>query len=134
MKLIVCFILVHKIAARHQLLVDTLTVRDDETESDNMATYLNNCLTPIFLTALMLEITSFFLYINLVKKYLLFHILLISPFSLILALRITYRTRTIKKDIVPLKDNYFHVLVASLEANNQRRDTGRGDHEMLHVP
>ena len=49
-------------------------------------------------------------------------------------LRITYRTRTIKKDIVPLKDNYFHVLVASLEANNQRRDRRRGDYEMLHVP
>ena len=68
MKSIVFLTLVHKIDARHQLLEDTITVRDDETESNNMATYLNKYLTPIFLAALILEVTSFFLYINLVKK------------------------------------------------------------------
>ena len=91
MKLIVFLTLVHKIDARHQLLEDTITVRDDETESYNMAIYLNNCLTPIFLAALILEMTSFFLYINLVKKHILFSLLiLIFP-----------RTRTIKKVKTP---------------------------------
>ena len=38
--------------------------RDDETEAYNKAQYLNNCLTPIFLTALVLEAASFYFYTN----------------------------------------------------------------------
>ena len=45
-------------------------MRKDETESYNMAVYLNNLLTPIILTALILEMASFFLYTNLVLKLL----------------------------------------------------------------
>ena len=40
--------------------------REDETEAYNRAQYLNNCLTPIFLTALVLEAASFYLYTNVV--------------------------------------------------------------------
>ena len=56
--------IVYKITARHQLLEDTIEVRKEETESYNMAIYLNNCLTPIFLSALVLETASFYLYTN----------------------------------------------------------------------
>ena len=38
--------------------------RQDETEAYNKAQYLNNCLTPIFLTALVLETASFYFYTN----------------------------------------------------------------------
>ena len=70
------FTKVHKIAAKHKLLEDTITIRDDETESYNMAIYLNNLLTPIFLTALTLEMASFFLYSNLVStKIMYLHLL-----------------------------------------------------------
>ena len=41
-------------------------VRRDETEAYKKAQYLNNCLTPIFLTALVLETASFYLYTNMV--------------------------------------------------------------------
>ena len=68
MKRIFGFTLVHKITARHQLLKDTITVRYDETESYNMAIYLHNLLTPIFLTFIILEMATFFLYTNLVTK------------------------------------------------------------------
>ena len=47
---------------------DTIGVREDEIESYNMAIYLNNCLTPIFLAALTIEMASFFLYTNMVKQ------------------------------------------------------------------
>ena len=40
--------------------------REDETEAYNKAQYLNNCLTPIFLTALVLEAASFYFYTNMV--------------------------------------------------------------------
>ena len=43
-----------------------MLARDDETEAYNRAQYLNNCLTPIFLTALVLEAASFYLYTNVV--------------------------------------------------------------------
>ena len=62
------FTLVHQITERHRLLEDTIGVREDEIESYNMAIYLNNCLTPIFLAALTLEMASIFLYTNLVRK------------------------------------------------------------------
>lgn len=42
--------------------------RDDEIEAYNRAHYLNNCLTPIFLTTLVLEAASFFLYTNMVTQ------------------------------------------------------------------
>ena len=38
--------------------------RKDETEAYNRAQYLNNCLTPIFLTALVLEAAFFHFYSN----------------------------------------------------------------------
>ena len=51
--------------------------RDDEIDAYNRAHYLNNCLTPIFLTTLVLEAASFFLYTNMVTQtilnYLIFH-------------------------------------------------------------
>ena len=81
------------------MLEDTIGVREEETESYNMAIYLNNCLTPIFLAALTLEMASFFLYTNLVMKTL---IPLYLSISRIL--------------------NLF-ALDASLEANNQRRNS-----------
>ena len=40
--------------------------RDDETEAYNKAQYLNNCLTSIFLVALVLEAASFYFYTNMV--------------------------------------------------------------------
>ena len=40
--------------------------REDETEAYNRAMYLNNCLTTIFLTSMVLETASFFLYTNMV--------------------------------------------------------------------
>ena len=43
-----------------------MLAREDETEAYNKAQYLNNCLTPIFLTALVLETASFYLYTNMV--------------------------------------------------------------------
>ena len=48
------------------MLEDTVMAREDETEAYNRAQYLNNCLTPIFLTALALEAASFYLYTNVV--------------------------------------------------------------------
>ena len=48
------------------MLEETVLARDDETEAYNRAQYLNNCLTPIFLTALVLEAASFYLYTNVV--------------------------------------------------------------------
>ena len=102
-------------------------MRDDETESYNMAIYLNNCLTPIFLSAIILEIASFFLYTNLVKSQKLFKIyflkLVIRNYS-ILDLNLA-----IKKSI----NVCLNVLDASMETNNQRRGQRGGDHEMLHV-
>ena len=59
--------LVHKITERHQLLEQTILPRDDETETYKRAQYLNNCLTPIFLTALVLETVLFYLYTNMVN-------------------------------------------------------------------
>ena len=56
--------LVHKITERHQLLEETVSAREDETEAYNRVQYLNNCLTPIFLTALFLEAASFYFYTN----------------------------------------------------------------------
>ena len=41
-----------------------MLAREDEIEAYNRAQYLNNCLTPIFLTALVLEAASFFFYTN----------------------------------------------------------------------
>ena len=113
MKLIVFLTLVHKIDARHQLLEDTITVRDDETESYNMAIFLNSCLTPIFLTALMLEMAFFFIYTKVVKQ------------------KFTSVSSCLSCHLASI--NYVY-LDASLEANNQRRDRRRGDYEMLHVP
>ena len=43
--------------------------REDETEAYNKAQYLNNCLTPIFLTSLVLEAASFYFYMNKVTIY-----------------------------------------------------------------
>ena len=48
------------------MLEETVLPREDETEAYNRAMYLNNCLTPIFLTSLVLETASFFLYTNMV--------------------------------------------------------------------
>ena len=48
------------------MLEETVLARKDETEAYKMAQYLNNCLTPIFLTALVLETASFYLYTNMV--------------------------------------------------------------------
>ena len=62
------FILVYNISARHQLLETTIGVRQEETDSYEMVTYLNNRLTPIYLTALFLETATFFLYLNMVDK------------------------------------------------------------------
>ena len=62
------FILVYNISARHQLLEATIGVRQEETDSYEMVTYLNNRLTPIYLTALVLETATFFLYLNMVDK------------------------------------------------------------------
>ena len=58
---------VHKISERHQLLRATISSRQEENDSYEMVTYLNNCLTPIFLTALCLEILFFYVYNNMVK-------------------------------------------------------------------
>ena len=66
--------LVHKITERHQLLEETVLARDDEIEAYNRALYLNNCLTPIFLTSLVLEAASFFLYTNMVTQTILIYI------------------------------------------------------------
>ena len=57
---------VHKISERHQLLRETISTRQDEDESYEMVTYLNNCLTPTFLISLFLEILLFYVYENLV--------------------------------------------------------------------
>ena len=46
--------------------------REDEIEAYNRAMYLNNCLTPIFLTSMVLETASFFLYTNMVTKTFMF--------------------------------------------------------------
>ena len=62
------FILVYNISARHHLLEATIGVRQEEKDSYEMVTYLNNCLTPIYLTALVLETATFFLYLNMVDK------------------------------------------------------------------
>ena len=62
------FILVYNISARHHLLEATIGVRQEEKDSYEMVTYLNNCLTPIYLTALVLETATFFLYLNMVYK------------------------------------------------------------------
>ena len=51
------------------MLKKTVMARKDETEAYNRAQYLNNCLTPIFLTALVLEAASFYLYMNKVTIY-----------------------------------------------------------------
>lgn len=59
-------ILVHNITSRHQLLVETIGVRDEERESYEMINYLHSVLTPIFLTSLFLETAFFFIYTNLV--------------------------------------------------------------------
>ena len=56
------FILVYNISARHQLLETTIGVRQEEKDSYEMVTYLNNCLTPIYLTALILETATVFFY------------------------------------------------------------------------
>ena len=62
------FILVYNISARHHLLEATIGVRQEETDSYEMVTYLNNRLTPIYLTALILETSTVFLYLNMVDK------------------------------------------------------------------
>ena len=62
------FILVYNISTRHHLLEATIGVRQEEIDSYEMVTYLNNCLTPIYLTALVLETATFFLYLNMVYK------------------------------------------------------------------
>ena len=64
---------VHKISERHQLLRETISTRQDENDSYDMVTYLNNCLTPIFLTALWLEILLFYIYINMVTTFISYH-------------------------------------------------------------
>ena len=60
------FFSAHKIFERHQLLKETISTRQDENDSYEMVTYLNNCLTPIFLMFLCLEIVLFYTYTNLV--------------------------------------------------------------------
>jgi hypothetical protein len=60
---------VHKITERHQLLEETILPREDETEAYNRAHYLNNCLTPIFLTALVLETVLFYFYTNMMHPW-----------------------------------------------------------------
>ena len=62
------FILVYNISARHHLLEATIGVRQEEKDSYEMVTYLNNRLTPIYLTALVLETATFFLYLNMIYK------------------------------------------------------------------
>ena len=62
------FFLVNNITARHHLLEATIGVRLEEIDSYEMVTYLNNRLTPIYLTALVLETATFFLYLNMVYK------------------------------------------------------------------
>ena len=62
------FILVYNISARHHLLEATIGVRQEEIDSYEMVTYLNNHLTPIYLTALVRETATFFLYLNMVYK------------------------------------------------------------------
>ena len=54
------------------MLEETVLPREDETEAYNRAMYLNNCLTPIFLTSLVLETASFFLYTNMVTQTVMF--------------------------------------------------------------
>ena len=82
LKLIIIVFLVHNITARHQLLEETVLPREDETEAYNMAIYLNICLTPTFLTFMVLETASFFLYTNVVTqtnlKYVFIFLLLLS--------------------------------------------------------
>ena len=56
--------LVQNITTRHKLLEATITERKDEQDSYKMAKYLNNSLTPIFLTLLFLEAASYLLYLN----------------------------------------------------------------------
>ena len=48
------------------MLEETVMVRDDETKAYNRAQFLNNCLTSIFLAALVLETALFYLYTNMV--------------------------------------------------------------------
>ena len=64
----------HKISERHQHLRETISTRQDENASYAMVTYLNNCLTPIFLIALCLEILLFYVYNNMVGDLYLFTI------------------------------------------------------------
>ena len=60
--------LVHKIKIRHNFLEATITERQDEEKAYDTAKYLDNCLTPIFLTLLFLETASYFVYLNQVKN------------------------------------------------------------------
>ena len=60
---------VYKISQRHQLLRETISTRQDENYSYEMVTYLNNCLTPIFLIFLCLEILLFYTYTNMVTTF-----------------------------------------------------------------
>ena len=60
---------VHKISERHQLLRETISTRQEENDSYEMVTYLNNCLTPIFLIAQCLEILFFYTYTNMVSTF-----------------------------------------------------------------
>ena len=57
-----------KISERQQLLEETISAREDETESYKMVKLLNWCLTPIFLVGLILEAALFYLYTNMVCK------------------------------------------------------------------
>ena len=61
--------LVYKISERQQLLRDTISTRQDEEDSYEIATYLNKYLTPIFFIALWLEILLFYIYTNMVKLH-----------------------------------------------------------------
>ena len=63
------FCSVHTISERHQLLRETISTRQDEEDSYEMVNYLNNCLTPIFLIFLCLELLLFYTYTNMVTTF-----------------------------------------------------------------
>ena len=103
---------VYKINERHQLLEETVEERNDETEAFNRVLNLNNCLTPIFLTSLVLEAAFFFLYTNMVTQTVLKYLVL----DLLLSIDISAAD-------------------ASVEENNPGKHSGRGENKnMFHVP
>ena len=70
--------------------------RNDETEAYNMALHLNNCLTPIFLTSLVLEAASFYLYTNMVAQIILKYSNLIIFFTFLILYLIFFCCRCIR--------------------------------------